>query len=283
MSEVLLSPKRITVEGDGGVAINVWDHGGDGPDLVLCHCTGTHARIWDPLVPELLKHFRVIAPDSRGHGLSENPIEDKLYNWRYAGEDLHHVVTQMHLGATIHAAGHSGGAAQVVTCQAYHPGTFSRAVLIDPIVGPREMFQAPSPLGILSRKRRNHFSSREEARERFASKPPMSRWTPETLDAYVQFGLLETEDGTFELACPPHAEGATYDYGAATDVFEKLDELNFDRSALVTATDSNVRQMIELQRPGLSASKFVELPDTSHFIPHERPAEILKIILETLL
>ncbi|MFP6583234.1 MAG: alpha/beta hydrolase [Candidatus Hydrogenedentota bacterium] len=283
MTEVLLSPKQITVKGDGGVAINVRDHGGDGPDLILCHCTGTHARIWDPLVPELLKHFRVIAPDTRGHGLSGKPVDDEQYSWQFAGEDLHNVIAQLDLGPTIHAVGHSAGAAQIATCQAHYPSTFQRAVLIDPIIGPSEMFQVPNPLGILSRKRKNHFASREEARERFASKPPMASWTPETLDAYVQHGLLEKDDGTFELACPPHAEGATYDHGGVTGIFAKLDELNFERSAHVTATNSNVRQIIELQRPGLSASKFIEIPDATHFIPQEKPLETLKIILETLL
>lgn len=283
MSEAVLNPEPVTVEGDGGLALNVWDYGGEGPNLVLCHCTGTHGRIWDPIVPELLKHFRVLAPDARGHGRTACPTEDKLYNWLYAGEDLHRMITQLNLGPKIYAAGHSGGAAQIITCQAYHPDTFSRAVLIDPIVGPKELFRCPSPLGDLSRKRANHFASREDARARFASKAPMNRWTPETLDAYVQHGLVQQGDGTFKLACSPEAEGATYDYGAATDVFDKLAGLNFERSAHVTGSDSNVRYIIDLQRPFFESSHFVEIPDTTHFIPQERPQEVLKIILDTLL
>ncbi|MCH7910243.1 MAG: alpha/beta fold hydrolase, partial [Candidatus Hydrogenedentes bacterium] len=65
--------ERRRVTGFDGVALNVWDLGGDGPPLLLCHCTGTHGRVWDPLLPRLLEHFHVYAPDTRGHGDSEKP------------------------------------------------------------------------------------------------------------------------------------------------------------------------------------------------------------------
>ena len=77
-----VDPKAIRVEGAGGVGINVWDHGGEGDPLLLVHCTGTHGRIWDPLVPALRERFRVIAPDTRGHGDSEKPEDSKAYRKR---------------------------------------------------------------------------------------------------------------------------------------------------------------------------------------------------------
>jgi pimeloyl-ACP methyl ester carboxylesterase len=283
LSSTHLSPISKTVEGYSGVPINVWDYGGDGPDLVLCHCTGTHARIWDPLVPELLKHFRVLAPDTRGHGLSGKPDDLAQYEWLHSGDDLLAVVEQLALGPVVHAVGHSAGAAQVAYCQLYHPGTFNRAVLIDPIIGPPEAFSKPNPLGELARRRKREFESLAAARDRFGSKPPMEYWTSESLDAYVSFGLEERADGTATLRCPPEVEGVVYDGGGALDVFPRLSEISFEKFAHVTASNSNVRGLIEVQRPGFSEAKFVEIPGAGHFIPQEKPSETLAIILDTLL
>jgi 3-oxoadipate enol-lactonase len=49
----------------------------DGPDdapvLVLSNSLGTTLEMWDPQVPELGKHFRVVRYDRRGHGRSAVP------------------------------------------------------------------------------------------------------------------------------------------------------------------------------------------------------------------
>lgn len=279
-----LNPKKVTVEGHGGVPINVWDHGGDGPNVMLCHCTGTHGRIWDPLVPELLERFRVLAPDTRGHGFSGKPEGADNYVWAKSGADLLAVVQQLELGPEVYAVGHSAGAAQIAYTQLHHPGTFKRAVLIDPIIGPPEFFDYPdgsSYLGEAARRRVREFPSIEEARERFAAKPPMSLWTPETLDAYLEFGFEIGPDGSAKLLCRPEIEGYIYDNGGAVDVFPRISEIKLDRAVHVSADKSNVRAIIETQRPGFEKFPFTELVDTTHFIPQERPVEVLSIIFST--
>ena len=276
-----LHPKALTIEGEGGVPIRVWDHCGDGPNVMLCHCTGTHGRIWDPLVPALKKRFRVVAPDTRGHGYSGKPEGADNYVWAKSGADLLAVVEQLGLGPEVHAVGHSAGAAQIAYTQLHNPGTFTRAVLIDPIIGPQEYFQKPSYLGEVARRRVREFASIEDARDRFVAKPPMSLWTPETLEAYLEFGFEIGPDGTATLLCPPEIEGYVYDNGGAVDVYPRLCDIKFDKSSHVTGAKSNVRQIIELQRAGLVDSNFVELPDTTHFIPQERPVEVIDIIFST--
>jgi pimeloyl-ACP methyl ester carboxylesterase len=41
------------------------------PVLVLSNSLGTSLAMWDPQIPELSKHFRVLRYDTRGHGQSE--------------------------------------------------------------------------------------------------------------------------------------------------------------------------------------------------------------------
>lgn len=59
--------------------------GGDGPPLVLLHGPGEHAIKWLRVIPDLVKHYRVIVPDLPGHGISEvedGPIDaDKTLQW----------------------------------------------------------------------------------------------------------------------------------------------------------------------------------------------------------
>ena len=59
-----------------GISTTVLE-GGDGPPIVLLHGPGEHAVKWLRIIPELVKTYRVIAPDLPGHGTSD-PINGKL-------------------------------------------------------------------------------------------------------------------------------------------------------------------------------------------------------------
>lgn len=276
-----LNPTALRVAGHDGVGINVWDYGGEGPALVLAHCTGTHGRIWDPLVPALLPHFCVYAYDTRGHGDSGKPPDPESYRWEKPGKDLIALVDALGLGGGLLAAGHSAGAAHICYAEMKRPGTFSRAVLIDPIIGPVEAFSGPNPLAEKSRRRRNEFDSHDVAIRRFASKPPMNAWAPEVLEAYVRFGTVKQADGRIRLKCPGEIEAAVYDGGGATDVYENLGELKL-HVTLVTAENSNVRILAELLRPRFSNVDFRLIDNCGHFMPQEKPDEIAALILEGL-
>ncbi len=58
----------------GDEIFNVEVEGPEGaPVLILSNSLGSNLRMWDPQMPELAKHFRVIRYDSRGHGKSAAP------------------------------------------------------------------------------------------------------------------------------------------------------------------------------------------------------------------
>jgi 3-oxoadipate enol-lactonase len=46
---------------------------GEGPSLLLIHGLGSSAADWERQLPALSAHYRVIAPDLRGHGHSQRP------------------------------------------------------------------------------------------------------------------------------------------------------------------------------------------------------------------
>jgi pimeloyl-ACP methyl ester carboxylesterase len=53
---------------------------GQGQPLILLHgATDTH-KLWDPFIPDLSQSYRVITPDSRGHGRTNNPQGNLSYS-----------------------------------------------------------------------------------------------------------------------------------------------------------------------------------------------------------
>lgn len=265
------------VAGHDGVEICVHEYAGAGPPLVLCHCTGTLGRIWEPVIRALGGAYQTFAVDARGHGDSEQPQVREAYAWECSGRDLLAVIDALGLGAGVWAVGHSAGAAHIAYAEMLRPGTVSKSILIEAIVGPRIAFQGENPLAVSARRRRNVFESVHAARERLGGKPPMSAWTLETLDVYIEHGLRALPDGQVALRCPGAIEAWMYEQGGACDVYERLEELKFN--ALVLAGgDSNVRALAELQSERLPHSRLVVWDGVSHFVPQERPAEVAALI-----
>jgi pimeloyl-ACP methyl ester carboxylesterase len=55
--------------------------GGDGPPLVLLHGPGEFAGVWSPVLGDLVRRHRVVAPDLPGHGASASPADGLSGEW----------------------------------------------------------------------------------------------------------------------------------------------------------------------------------------------------------
>ena len=80
--------------------------GGSGEPLVLLHGFGQNWYMWNRLLPELSKHFTVIAPDLRGMGESDKP--DSGYDKKTMAVDIHELVKKLGY-SNIDLAGHDIG------------------------------------------------------------------------------------------------------------------------------------------------------------------------------
>lgn len=268
-----MQPAPVAVIGEGGIQLNVWDYGGEGPPLVLCHCTGTFGRIWDPVVVHLRDTFHVLAIDTRGQGDSEAPQDRIQYEWWRSGDDVAAVAEHFDLPAPRYACGHSGGGAHVAYAELGQPGLFQKLLLIDPIIAPYHRFGEENPLAAKVRRRINTFSSRVEARERFASKPPMDRWSPVMRDAYVQHAFIDLPGGGITLKCPGDREAWFYELGGAHDVYQRLKEIRCP-VMLVTGSDSYIAPLVEKQAAKLPACMMRTIAGAGHFVPQEQPETI---------
>jgi pimeloyl-ACP methyl ester carboxylesterase len=80
--------------------------GGKGEPLVLVHGFGQNWYMWNRLLPELSKHFTVIAPDLRGVGESGKPAGG--FDKKTMAVDIHELVKKLGY-KSINLAGHDVG------------------------------------------------------------------------------------------------------------------------------------------------------------------------------
>ena len=70
-----------------GVEIN-YEVYGSGPALFLTHGFSATSKMWDDQIDALSKYFTLIVWDMRGHGQSDYPDDEKLYNEEETIEDI---------------------------------------------------------------------------------------------------------------------------------------------------------------------------------------------------
>jgi len=105
-----------------------YDWGGEERPVVLLHGLASNARIWDLVAPTLAQHFRVLALDQRGHGLTDVPSDG--YDFPTVVRDLHAFIETLDLHRPI-LVGHSWGANTVLQYAATRPAIPAGVVLVD--------------------------------------------------------------------------------------------------------------------------------------------------------
>ena len=110
-----------------GVRIAYRVDGDDSRDaLVLINSLGTDLRLWEPQMPELTRHFRVIRYDCRGHGESDVPPAPASMD--RIGADLIALLDCLHVDRA-HLCGLSLGGITALWAAAYHRERVGRVVL----------------------------------------------------------------------------------------------------------------------------------------------------------
>jgi haloacetate dehalogenase len=110
-----------------GIRIH-WVSAGSGPVVYLLHGFPETWYAWRYQIPELAKHFRVIAPDLRGYGATEKAKGG--YDKRTMANDI--VALMDHLGhEKIALIGHDRGARVATRFAKDHPDRLDRLVVVD--------------------------------------------------------------------------------------------------------------------------------------------------------
>jgi len=96
------------------------------PVLVLSHAMGTSMAMWEPQMPRLLRDFRVVRYDHRGHGRS--PVPRGPYQLRDLGRDLLTMLDRLEL-ARVSFCGISLGGMVGLWFAAHEPARLDRLVV----------------------------------------------------------------------------------------------------------------------------------------------------------
>jgi pimeloyl-ACP methyl ester carboxylesterase/catechol 2,3-dioxygenase-like lactoylglutathione lyase family enzyme len=110
-------PSARSIEANG--ALLHYEERGDGSPLILIHGGLASGAMWEPVVPELADDFRVITPDSRGHGRSTNPSETLSYG--LIADDIAALIDALGLERPV-VGGWSDGGQVTLELGARHPG-----------------------------------------------------------------------------------------------------------------------------------------------------------------
>lgn len=105
--------------------------GGKGDPLVLVHGFGQNWYMWNRLLPELSKHFTVIAPDLRGVGESDKP--ESGYDKKTMATDIHELVKKLGY-SNINLAGHDIGLMVAYAYAAQYGSEVKKIALMDALL-----------------------------------------------------------------------------------------------------------------------------------------------------
>lgn len=108
-----------------GAALH-YEQRGDGVPLILIHGGLASGAMWEPVVPELEDSFRVITPDSRGHGDSTNPSDTLSYS--LIADDIAALIDVLGLDRPV-VGGWSDGGQVTLELGASHPGAAAALVV----------------------------------------------------------------------------------------------------------------------------------------------------------
>ena len=187
------------------------------------------------------------------------------------------------------AIGHSLGATLSLLAEAKQPGLFKTVILLDPPLFSRTKMIMGSILrrmGLLymftpakkSMKRRETFSSREEAMEYFSSKGLFRDIPQSTIELYVKYGLEEI-GGEYRLVISRERETEIY-LNFPTRLPNEISRI---QGNLIYADKVRLLDDADLKWWNKAMPKISRLPfHGSHMFPFEKPKELAEFINKIL-
>lgn len=244
---------------------------GAGRPVVLLHGVTANAYVWDEVAERLTDTLQVIAVDQRGHGRT-GPAADGDYTAAAFAGDVAGLAGL--LGEPVIVAGHSLGSRNAIEAAARHPGDVAGIAAIDftPFIEP------PVLETVRTRVADGHrsFADLEEVRAYLRQRYPL---LPDAaIERRASYGYGEDADGLIWPLADAHAMSLAADH-LSEDLAPALTQVEVP-AVLVRGTDSAVVSAEAFRRtralrPDLPA---VEVGDTDHYVPEERPDVIADVI-----
>jgi pimeloyl-ACP methyl ester carboxylesterase len=279
--------ERLNIEVNDGVMAGLkWtclDDSDAAPALVFLHANGFCASTYRELLSGLCTQTgrTIVALDLRGHGrsrISDNPNQQD--NWNRHAKDISEALAQLApQGAVL--AGHSMGSTSALLASAKVPHLVKGLCLFDPVLAPAGFYlyakmpwvfnnwRKNFPMARAASKRRAVFASREAAVAAYTGRGAFKSWPVQTIADYCEDGFKDLPDGSVTLSCAPAFEAACF-AGQKHNPLPALRTIKWPARLLRGGRHSTTVALLinKLERSGVAVET---VPDTSHFLPMERP------------
>ena len=273
------------------VALRDWGAPWSGaPQVMLAHANGFCAPMWGRTAAALSAHCHVLAYDARGHGESVMDTSTASLHWNIMHDDLIDLLEVLRsagrLNGPITAVGHSMGGAAVLCVAGRRPELINALIALDPVVWWPEMllpsFSSERKTALVegARRRRASFSSRKVVFDTWRGRGIFADWDDAVLSSYVNFGLLDHEEGV-RLACAPETEATIFDANWHEDM-RALVRAIVAPGLVVHAKAGHFRRALHEELADLAPGLELRDHDGSHFFPMADPLATANIILEQM-
>ena len=262
-----LAVKRKSVE-ISGLKLFYRDTETSGPLILCLHGRFGRGETWLDFISRYSDKYRIVAPDQRGHGLSDKP--GGKYTSEEMAQDAAVLIEKLDCGPAI-VVGHSMGGRVAGYLSALHKQHVSALVVLDqtakgpaaPSTVPLEQLPAKDSF---TEKWPLPFSSYTQAREYL-----LAVTQSEVRTSYYLDSLIEREDG-YHMMFSQQATSAIFEY--QQDWFHLLEEIS-QPVLLVRAKDSVELSMADCQRmlSLLPSAQMTEVSRPEHHVYLSDPTE----------
>jgi pimeloyl-ACP methyl ester carboxylesterase len=244
------------------------------PPMVLLHGLTGHAHTWDHMAPALAERYHIVALDQRGHGDSGHAA---TYRTADFVDDLEVIAGQLRLDRFI-LMGLSMGGHNAMAYAAAHPHRVSRLVIVD--IPPRlDLRRGPNWPVVSKLAETGHpgFATFEQALEAAREGNPTA--PEENLRYRTEWNLREAADGTL---VPKYDAKAPATWEPA-DLWPLLPSISAP-TLLVRGGKTIVlaQHTAEEMIAALPDGELVEVADSGHSVPTDRPEALQRIVLDWL-
>jgi pimeloyl-ACP methyl ester carboxylesterase len=244
------------------------------PPLVLLHGLTGHAHIWDHMAPHLAERYRVLVPDQRGHGDTSHPDS---YTTQEFADDVE--ALRAHWGIErFTLVGLSMGGHNSIAYASQHPERVERLIIID-IPPAFDMGKSPDYAKIEAQAKHGHrrFATFEEA---YAEARLSNTTAPdESLRYRTMCNVRDAGDGTLSFKYD-HRVQATW---RPEDLWSAIPRVTMPallvRGGLTTVLPRATAEKMVATFPAL---ELVEIPDSGHSVPTDKPEKLWPIVLDWL-
>ena len=269
------------VQVDGDTVITLRRHGNpDGPRLVMSHGNGLAADLYYPFWSLLTDEYDVIIYDLRNHGWNAlSPLE--RHNVPTLVDDHDRVIAAIdeQFGPKPKAGVYHSVSALISLLSPTRGSAYSALVMFDPPIrrpnlSDEQFDQASMRTAALARSRTATFRSPDRFSQVLPYIPIFQHMVPGAHELMAKTTLRQSSTGRgFELRCPPEYEAQIIDYARIFSLAVDFDAMLCPMKVIGADPTLPYSYLPTLDLSDVAIVDYDFIPDATHFLPLEKPAE----------